>query len=80
MKILWVESRDFSQAEKDITACKVEQIHKMTPIFTQQTTILSENSCVFPHFSKQSYALVDYNSTLGIKNNSAPGVIQTQNL
>ena len=35
MKILWVESRDFSQAEKDITTCKAKQIHKMTSIFTQ---------------------------------------------
>ena len=34
-KILGVESRDFSQAEKEITTCKAEQIHKMTPIFTQ---------------------------------------------
>ena len=34
-KILGVESRDFSQAEKEITACKAEQIHKMTSIFTQ---------------------------------------------
>ena len=30
-----VESRDFSQAEKERTACKAEQIHKMTNIFTQ---------------------------------------------
>ena len=34
-KILEVELRDFSQAEKEITACKAEQIHRMTPIFTQ---------------------------------------------
>jgi hypothetical protein len=34
-KILGVESRDFSQTEKEITACKAEKIHKMTPIFTQ---------------------------------------------
>ena len=34
-KILGVESRDFSQAEKEITASKAEQIHKMTPTFTQ---------------------------------------------
>ena len=33
-KLLGDESRDFSQAEKEIT-CKAEQIHKMTPIFTQ---------------------------------------------
>ena len=34
-KILAVESRDLSEAEKEVTACKVEQIFKMTPIFTQ---------------------------------------------
>ena len=34
-KILGVESPDFSQAKKEITACKTEQIHKMTAIFTQ---------------------------------------------
>jgi hypothetical protein len=34
-KILGVESCDFSPAEKAITACKAEQIHKMTPVFTQ---------------------------------------------
>ena len=58
MKILWVESRDFSQAEKDITTCKAKQIHKMTPIFTQNNN-LSENSChfcEFAQFSKQSFA------------------------
>ena len=33
--MLGVESSDFYQAEKEITACKVEQIHKFTPIFTQ---------------------------------------------
>ena len=34
-KILALESRDLSRAEKEITASKAEQIHKMTPIFTQ---------------------------------------------
>ena len=33
--LLGVESRDFFQAEKERTACKPEQIHKMTTIFTQ---------------------------------------------
>ena len=32
--LLGVESRDFSHAEKERTACKAEQIHKMTTIFT----------------------------------------------
>ena len=30
-----VESPDFSQAEKERTACKAEQVPKMTTIFTQ---------------------------------------------
>ena len=34
-KILGVESRDFSQDEKEKTAIKDEEIHKMTTIFTQ---------------------------------------------
>ena len=47
-KILGVESRDFSQAEKERTACKPEQIHKMTTIFTQNGPRLwSENGCHF---------------------------------
>ena len=33
--LLAPESRDLFQAEKEITAYKAEQIHKMTPIFTQ---------------------------------------------
>ena len=33
--LLRVESRDFSQAEKERNACKAEQIHKMTTIFSQ---------------------------------------------
>jgi hypothetical protein len=33
--LLWVESRDFPQVEKERTACKDEQIHKMTTIFTK---------------------------------------------
>ena len=32
--LLGVESRNFSHAEKERTACKNEQIHKMTTIFT----------------------------------------------
>ena len=32
---LGVESRDFSHAEKEKTASKAEQIHKMAIIFTQ---------------------------------------------
>ena len=33
--LLGVESCDFSQAEKERTACKAGQIHKMTTIFTE---------------------------------------------
>ena len=33
--LLGVESREFSQAEKERTTCKAEQIHKMATIFTQ---------------------------------------------
>ena len=33
--LLGVESRDFSHADKETTAGKAEQIHKMTIIFTQ---------------------------------------------
>ena len=32
--LLGVESLDFSQAEKETTACKAVQIHKTTTIFT----------------------------------------------
>ena len=39
--LLRVESRDFSQAEKERIACKAEQIHKMTTIFTQNGPRLS---------------------------------------
>ena len=37
--LLGVELRDFSQAEKERTACKPEQIHKMTTIFTQNDNL-----------------------------------------
>ena len=33
--LLGVESRDVFQAEKEITACKAEQIHKVIAILTQ---------------------------------------------
>ena len=37
--LLRVESRDFSQAEKERTACKAEQIHKMTINFIQKDNL-----------------------------------------
>ena len=39
--LLGVESRDFSHDEKKRTACKDEQIHKMTTFFTQNCPRLS---------------------------------------
>ena len=42
--LLPVESCDFSQAEKERTACKSEQIHKMTTTFTQIVVILRVSS------------------------------------
>ena len=39
--LLGVVSRDFSHAEKEGTACKPEQIHKMTTIFSQNGPRLS---------------------------------------
>ena len=45
--LLGVESSDFSQAEKERTACKAGQIHKMTIIFTQNDNLLCENDCHF---------------------------------
>ena len=35
VRTLGVESRDFSHAEKERTACRAEQIHKITTIITQ---------------------------------------------
>ena len=37
--VLRVESHDFSQADKERTACKAEQTHKMTTIFTQKDNL-----------------------------------------
>ena len=37
--LLEVESRDFSQAEIERTACKAEQMHIMTTIFTQKDNL-----------------------------------------
>ena len=39
--LLGVESRDFSQAEKERTAWKAKQIHKMTAFFIQNGPSLS---------------------------------------
>ena len=44
---LGVESRDFSQVEKERTACKAGQIHKMTATITQSDNFLFENYCNF---------------------------------
>ena len=48
--LLGVETRDVSYAEREITTCKVNQIHKVTIIFTQngqKFVILSKDSCHF---------------------------------
>ena len=37
--LLGVESRDFSLAEKERTACKSEQIYKMATVFTQNDNL-----------------------------------------
>ena len=37
--LLGVKSRDFSQAEKERTVYKAEQIHKMTTNFTQKDNL-----------------------------------------
>ena len=37
--LLGVESRDFSQAEKERTAWKAEKIYKLTTIFTQKDNL-----------------------------------------
>jgi hypothetical protein len=37
--LLGVESREFSQAVKQITACTAGQIHKMTIIFNQNDNL-----------------------------------------
>ena len=53
--LLRVESRDFSQAKKERTSCKAEQIHKTTTIFTQNDKFfaaLSENDFQFVEFAK----------------------------
>ena len=49
--LLGVDSSDFCQGEKERTACKADQIHKMTTTYLlskqQPRTILNENSCNF---------------------------------
>ena len=37
--LLGVESPDFPQPEKEGTACKAEQVDKMTTIFTQNNNL-----------------------------------------
>ena len=36
--LLALGSRDLSQAEKERNACKAEQIHRITTVFTQNDT------------------------------------------
>ena len=51
--LLEVQSRDISHAEKKRTACKAEQIHKMTTIVTQNCPRLS--FCEFVQVCKQFF-------------------------
>ena len=51
--LLGVESRDFGHAEKERTACKAEQINKMTTIVIQNGLRLS--FCEFDQFCKQLF-------------------------
>ena len=55
--LLGVESRDFYHAEKERTACKAEQIHKMTIIFTQNGPI-KEVQIVYHLNSLRSYVVI----------------------
>ena len=60
--LLEVESRDFSHAEKQRTACKAEQIHKMT---TTLKSLIEEHA---PHHSKvQKDAWAKYIPNFGFK-------------
>ena len=54
--LLGVDPRDFSYAEKERTACKVEQIHKMTIIFTENSPRLSFRENLFS-FASSSFFL-----------------------
>ena len=49
--LMRVESHDFSQAEKERTFCKTEQIHKMCDNYFHSkwslVVFLSENGCYF---------------------------------
>ena len=55
--LLGVESRDFSQAEKERTAFQAVQIHKLTTIFTQigHSVVSNEKSCNFAHLCKEFF-------------------------
>ena len=59
--LLGVESSDFSQAEKERTARKAEQIRKITTVLAQNDNLfLSENSCHFVNllsFASSSFFL-----------------------
>ena len=60
--LLGVESPDFSQAEKERTACKAGQIHKMTTIFTH-------NDNIGPKAIQMIYYLNFLNRTILSENN-----------
>ena len=45
--LLGVQTLDYSQAEKERTVCKAEQIHKMTTIFNQVEQPRTTKICYF---------------------------------
>jgi hypothetical protein len=53
--LLQVGSADFSQAEKERTTCKPEQIHKMTTIFTQKDNLGLFREFAFCQLCKQFF-------------------------
>jgi hypothetical protein len=55
--LLGVESPDFFQAEEERTACKAEQIHKRTTIFTRNDNLTLDLFALIP-FKLQHSQLV----------------------
>ena len=58
---LGVESRDNSHAEKERNACKAEQIHRMTTIFTQMVLVCRKRSiCKKLHIDRRQNYRKDF--------------------
>ena len=59
--LLGVETLDFSPAEKERTACKDEQIYKMTTIFTEMVLGCSKQaSCKKLHIDRRHHYRKDF--------------------